>query len=841
MLLVVLFASTVNSVVDDWKLQQQQAQTKPFGGILLQQALLNVLGPAPINISSPTLVAPVGNKSPATWAAKISSSLMSSKIRIRCRGNLACEYPIPAVELDSVVFYDGKLYLLNIDAQSRRVLETISTFFGATKHYLPSTLVQYKATTEWMHGPEIVVYNESDLRTYPLMSDGRRQLLPACVQFWDTSAYFHFPWENTNSYHAFNDNIFAILAHVVLQHVTGSDSTFASGSGLRTLFMFRRTGFTKKTDVSQVFKLLFWLFEGDVREARQILEGGPHCIRHVAWGTAIKVFYRDSLVSLRRVVYKVMQSMLRSSPSYPRQSANEFSQPSPSAMAPAVSTAHKSGGLISLLWQSMFGSSMPLPGQGVGGSSTSSGGTKTELHRAIAALGVVPRVVIVTRNMTGGPYAPARKVAWRSELELRSIFEDRGAKAVICCDFDVVNTVPKLMTYFGFVDICVGVHGAGLSNCALAPDRQIVVELQSDWAYGFDGFMKLAHMSNGLYVHFDIRSYPLLYGLGAGTLIDTGSLEQLVDMVLWLYLRYKVAGMPASAFSLNSSGGGVVGRRSNKTNSPVQGGQSLNEQYLHRVREKHKQSGQQRQQKEQRKTTQRHQQRQQYQQRRQQGREQELPSTTTTSGTGRHLLALALSTSDTSIPAVSAALIRSLPPDIARTVGDPLRVHIPPLPTSTSSATTTEPAPATATSAPSATSTVISTTINATVPPPVYMYIGNDTSKKFWIFVDPLATGIGSSPLSERGLSAILGPSLRENTVHCRTLPYYSFRLLTKSPAEHKYLCDLNVIVRQPNNTLDGMFLAKFVQKKVRSQSAAKRGSRKNVQQMMRLQGRGVG
>ena len=57
---------------------------------------------------------------------------------------------------------------------------------------------------------------------------------------------------------------------------------------------------------------------------------------------------------------------------------------------------------------------------------------------------------------------------------------------------------------------------------------------------------------------------------------------------------------------------------------------------------------------------------------------------------------------------------------------------------------------------------------------------------------------------------------LRTNTDHCMALPYYKFRLMTLSPTVHKYQCDLNIIVRQPSNALNDLFLSEFVMKKPR-------------------------
>jgi len=277
----------------------------PFGGKLLHAALLDVLGPAggaaavlnASTVGASTREPPPSSSSSSSRSSSSSSSDSSSKVRIRCRQYLGCEYPLPAVEIDHAVFLDGTLYLTNVDAESRRALRDTEAFYAARKGFLPSALVQYRASTEWLHGPAIVLYNESDVRTYPQvravsspqrpvcchlphppcilsrsqMPDGSYQPLPACTRQWDTSAYFLHPWESSNSFHSFNDNVLAVLATVVLQHVVGADRTAPADGGHRTLFMFRKESFSKRSVASQLFKLLFWVFEGDVREAAQVV------------------------------------------------------------------------------------------------------------------------------------------------------------------------------------------------------------------------------------------------------------------------------------------------------------------------------------------------------------------------------------------------------------------------------------------------------------------------------------------------------------------------------------------------------------------------------------------
>ena len=550
--------------------QPQEPSKPPFGGKLLHLALLEILGKNSTTLNGGWL----GRKK---WL-HTRNELPPSRIRIRCNDYLTCEYPIRAIELDNVVFYYGTVYLTNIDRDSRHALQTMNTFFAIRQGFLPSTLVQFKSTTEWLHGPPIVIYNVSDMSTYPRTKDGSRQPLPMCARFWDTSAYFLHPWQSVNAYHAFNDNIIAVLATIVVQYLTGADDTFSTGSGFRTLFMFRKLGYTNRKVVSQVFKILFWMFEGDVREAKQIFVGGPHCLRHMAWGTTIKPFYRDSLVAIRRVIYLIMQHTLRSSQSFPLQPSHELQ---PHDEHDGTLTTIPPSSTITGWFSKFWSRSVPHP-------ETTNHDRRMDIKKALQTAGVIPRVIIVTRNLTGDEDLPSRKIAWRSEVQLQQTFEDRGAKAVICCDFVEVNTVPKLMKYFGFVDICIGIHGAGLTNCAFASNRLILIELQGQWAFGFDSFMKLAHMSNGLYIHYDIRNLPLNYGLGAGAMLDTSTIEQLVDIALLLYLQYKVAGHSDyhHGTSLSYKDSLVPPQKTLKKNdgNGDQNEQGLEDKYLHRTK-----------------------------------------------------------------------------------------------------------------------------------------------------------------------------------------------------------------------------------------------------------------
>jgi hypothetical protein len=44
----------------------------------------------------------------------------------------------------------------------------------------------------------------------------------------------------------------------------------------------------------------------------------------------------------------------------------------------------------------------------------------------------------------------------------------------------------------------MGVHGAGLANCAFANPNALMFEFQSWHNYGFDGFSKVSEVADGL-------------------------------------------------------------------------------------------------------------------------------------------------------------------------------------------------------------------------------------------------------------------------------------------------------------------------------------------------------
>ena len=216
--------------------------------------------------------------------------------------------------------------------------------------------------------------------------------------------------------------------------------------------------------------------------------------------------YRDSLLLLRRALYLVIQATLRRHRLYPHTPAPELQVVDDASITPTGTGTATGRGL----------------GQGVGtatgtgarlkegleartGTPTRTAGTMTEVGPSIV------RVVIVTRNTTYPDTIPKRKLSKRSELALLHAYHQYDHKqqqqpqqqqqqqttsttattttttttpahqttptgssttdekattsvivrAVICCDWTIVQSLPQLLSYFGHADIIVGAHGAG--------------------------------------------------------------------------------------------------------------------------------------------------------------------------------------------------------------------------------------------------------------------------------------------------------------------------------------------------------------------------------------------
>lgn len=293
------------------------------------------------------------------------------------------------------------------------------------------------------------------------------------------SAIFLFPWERHNTFHAMNDNLLSVLASMSITYLTSQKLP-------DSLFLFKQHRSERQ---SLMFDLVHIIFDGRVFPASELFREGPHCVTHLVWGTSMKPFYRDSLVDLRRVIYLVLHDVLRSSLS-------------------SSSITQQNSDVNSMV------------------RTTSVSGTSTK-----------PRVIIVTRNTTKPLTDASRRLTTESEQQLAEAFRKVGAEVIICCDFRYVNTIPKLVSLFGQTDICIGIHGAGLSNCLLAPKKVVLLEMQVHHAFGFDSFMKVAHMARGYHIFHDIRSnsrnkspHPDI-----GIILNDQSISEMVELCMSVY------------------------------------------------------------------------------------------------------------------------------------------------------------------------------------------------------------------------------------------------------------------------------------------------------------------
>jgi len=491
---------------------------RPYGGTLLQQALREVVGPVIQNhirnsassISKPEIEA-AREKEKTLWEKTLSetaempvsiSSNYKSSMQRRCTNFLACEHHIPVVEIHNAIFHAGTLYLNEPDDSTLDAIRNLNLVFASRKNHLPASLASgHEAGSEWLPGPRIVVYSATN-KEYAIPAGfegiGRQAAPTHCGTVWDTSAFFLLPWEVTNTFHVVNDNVLSVLASVVLQYLTdvthGHDHAPARPKH-HTLFMFKPRG--KPTLLMQ---LLAVLFGGDVREARELLSPESHmsrsssysnsnsnsnsdsnsnsnsntsnfvtahCVRRVAWGSASKPFYVDGLGQLRRVLFTVLRRVL----------SLKFGESLASSANLEINAIHQE---------------VSSQAQAVQARSEQMQRRRGNLH-----------VVIVTRSFDG-PKQAARAIQETSELALVDAFARSPEVAGVtrCCQFSKYKTVESLAAVFANADICVGVHGAGLSNCLLGPPGMIVLEMQAKrFSYfGFDSFMKIAHMSTGTYM-----------------------------------------------------------------------------------------------------------------------------------------------------------------------------------------------------------------------------------------------------------------------------------------------------------------------------------------------------
>jgi hypothetical protein len=148
--------------------------TRGTGGKLLNAALDNVLGPRKSSIPSSTSV-----DGSLVRSHPHIGGLPVTKIRMRCDRYLACGNMTPTIEISNPII-------------NRKI-----------------------------------VYATSRPRDVPT----------TCGEYLDTSAHFLFAWEHTNVFHSLNDNLFKVLASLIIQRYTqtGPDEILTDAA---TLYVF---------------------------------------------------------------------------------------------------------------------------------------------------------------------------------------------------------------------------------------------------------------------------------------------------------------------------------------------------------------------------------------------------------------------------------------------------------------------------------------------------------------------------------------------------------------------------------------------------------------------------
>ena len=382
-------------------------------------------------------------------------------LRRRCSNYLACEHHLPVVEIQNAVFYRGALYLNNPDAETLNAVREMSMFYASVPNRLPAQLTS--STSEalpWMPGPEVILYNTQDADYQPPTGfrgppGGYFNAPKKCTRIWDTNAFFLFPWEVENAYHSLNDNLLSVLVSVILQHIT--DVTHGRGwspSQFKTLFMFSLTTQSTKPRATKIMAFLRHMFNGDVQSPFELFdseygqaENNVYCIRRMAWGTAMKPLGIDGTTKLMRLAHAVLR----------RVNQLEF------------------------------------------------GGVNVPSKRNIDTYSDDARkkklkVVLITRNRSGADGSGRRSIEKKSEMKLLTAFDaSEHVEARRCCDWGSMKGAKEVAVMFANADVCISVHGAGLANCVFGPPRMVVFEMQapSQEYFGFDPFIKLAHMAGG--------------------------------------------------------------------------------------------------------------------------------------------------------------------------------------------------------------------------------------------------------------------------------------------------------------------------------------------------------
>lgn len=305
-------------------------------------------------------------------------------------------------------------------------------------------------------------------------------------QWLEESAFIYGPWHTHNSYHSVNDNIFSLLTHIYLQYQIIPETH-------HLLPMIYSHNINSPRSKSAIYNLFQTIFEENRKGSRQlIIPNSKLCIRHAFWGQAYKIIYLDSNVHLSHQLYRLFHTLAY----YKFQKTSD----------------HPSH---------FLSSSVLVPPQA---------------NNLILTPDKIPqfkkkaKVCIISRQ--DGANNPERMLATKTEIAMKDMFLSFGANAEVVY-FNKGQSSKEYYEYFRDVDICIGIHGAGLMNCLLSEKPVVMVEFQTGYSFGFTEFSKIAHITRGHYISYDLRNEELIRANGEnGYSLSSEVIKQTVVLTL---------------------------------------------------------------------------------------------------------------------------------------------------------------------------------------------------------------------------------------------------------------------------------------------------------------------
>ncbi len=361
-----------------------------------------------------------------------------SSLRWQCTNHLACE-EARTLEIDNAIFYNGTLYLNNPDQKSLHVIQEIHQIYKSKERHLPPNHHKDGAKLIWKPGPKIVIYDINTSK-HDFNKDkmyGTKDIPNSCTSVWDTTAYFHIPWETSNNAHALVDNVLQLLLNLVVQYISDAAKGHTVDRSHRSLFLYKN----KFGGTATIFDYLYILFPDNIYKADDIFNSDKiHCFRHITWTRPAKLHSTDGLWKLLRIMQKVVRRI------------NNLAF-------------------------------MP------------NNNTKLSQNTKIV-------------NISRGKFMTANKYRYLEVTSERALLKSlsKVPNVVVknCCDWRASKSLASTISLLADADICIGIHGAGLSNCFFGPPGMIVYEIQVPTAvyFGYDFFMKIAHSTGGTHVMY---------------------------------------------------------------------------------------------------------------------------------------------------------------------------------------------------------------------------------------------------------------------------------------------------------------------------------------------------